>query len=71
MKVVTGKVVSGRIVVEGEPLQEGSIVTVLAPESDKAFVLDSASEAALLAAMAEADLGETIPAKELVKKLRE
>jgi len=71
MKVVTGKVVSGRIVVEGEPLQEGCTVTVLAPEPDEAFVLDSASEEALLAAMAEADRGETISAKELVKKLRE
>lgn len=30
MKIITGKVVAGRIVIEGEPLEEGSTVTVLA-----------------------------------------
>lgn len=57
MKVVSGKVIAGRVVVEGEPLQEGCTVTVLAPEGNEAFVLDSQAEAALLAAMAEADRG--------------
>jgi hypothetical protein len=71
MRVVTGKVVAGRIVVEGEPLEEGSTVTVLAPESDEMFVLDSESEDALLAAIAEADRGETISGKELLDNLRD
>ncbi|MBN1360107.1 MAG: hypothetical protein JW993_05925 [Sedimentisphaerales bacterium] len=71
MKVVRGKVIDGRVVVEGEPLEEGSAVTVLAPEGDETFVLDSQAEVSLLAAMAEADRGETIPADELLNRLRE
>jgi len=71
MKVVSGRVVAGRIVVEGEPLEEGCTVTVLAPERDEAFVLDAEAEAALLAAMAEADRGETIPGEQLLNELRE
>jgi len=71
MKVVTGKVASGRIVVEGEPLQEGCTVTVLAPEQDEAFVLNAEAEMSLPAAMAEADRGETITGEELMNKLRD
>ncbi len=32
MKIVSGKVIAGRILVEGEPLEEGSTVTVIAPD---------------------------------------
>ena len=71
MKVVSGKVIAGRIVVEGEPLEEGCTVTVLAPEQDETFVLDSEAEASLLAAIAEANRGETITAEQLLNKLRE
>ena len=71
MKVVTGKVVAGRVVVEGEPLEEGCTVTVLAPESDEAFILDAEAEALLVAAMVEADRDETIPGEELMNKLRD
>jgi hypothetical protein len=71
MRVVSGKVIAGKIVVEGEPLDEGSTVTVLAPELDEAFMLDSEAEASLLAAIAEADRGETIAAEQLLSKLRE
>lgn len=71
MKIVSGKVVAGRIVVEGEPLEEGSTVTVIAPEQDEAFVLDSEAEAALFAAIAEADRGEVVAGEQLLNKLRE
>ncbi len=71
MKVVTGKVVAGRIVIEGEPLEEGCTVTVLAPEHDEVFALDVQTEAALLAAMAEADRGEVITGEQLLSKLRD
>jgi hypothetical protein len=71
MKVVTGKVIAGRIVVEGEPLEEGCTVTVIAPEQDEAFVLDSQAEASLLAAIAEADRGEVITGEQLLNKLRD
>jgi hypothetical protein len=71
MKVITGKVVAGKIVVEGEPLEEGSTVTVLAPERDETFVLDSEAEAALLTAMAEADRNEVIAGEELLRQLQD
>jgi hypothetical protein len=67
MKVITGKVVAGRIVIEGEPLEEGSTVTVLAPEEDETFALDSQAETALLAAIAEADRGEAITGEQLLR----
>ena len=67
---MTGKVVAGRIVIEGEPLEEGCTVTVLAPERDEAFVLDAEAEASLLAAIAEGDRGEVITGEQLIDKLR-
>ena len=70
MKVITGKVVAGRIVVEGEPLEEGCTVTVLAPEQDEVFELDAEAEASLLAAIAEADRGEVITDEQLLSRLR-
>ena len=71
MKIVSGKVIEGRIVVEGEPLEEGSTVTVIAPERDETFALDPDTEAALLAAIGEADRGETITGDQLLNRLRE
>ena len=59
MKVVKGKVVSGKVVVDGS-LPEGAAVTVLASEGD-AFTLSSEEEAALLASIAEVDRGEEFP----------
>jgi hypothetical protein len=70
MKVTTGKVVAGKIVIEGEPLEEGSTVTVLAPERDETFALDSDAEASLLAAIGEADRGEVITGEQLLRELR-
>ena len=45
MKLVTDKVVAGRIEVEGERLKEGSTVTVLAREDDERFDLTAEQEA--------------------------
>jgi hypothetical protein len=71
MKVITGKVVAGKIVVEGEPLEEGSTVTVLAPERDETFLLDAEAEAALLGAIAEANRNEVITGAALLRQLRD
>jgi len=70
MKVVTGKVIAGRIVIEGEPLEEGATVTVLAPERDETLTLNAQAETALLTALVEADRGEVILGEELLRKLR-
>ena len=70
MRVTSGKVVAGTIVVEGEPLPDGAIVTVLARDRDESFELDAAAEAELLLSIAEADRGELISAEEVLRGFR-
>ena len=70
MKVATGKVVGGKVVVEGEPLAEGSVVTVVAREDDEAFEVSPEEEQMLVAALAQADRGEVISWEELRERLR-
>jgi hypothetical protein len=70
MRIVPGVVVSGQVIVEGESLPEGLLVTVLARETDESFELDADQEAELLESIAEADRGELIPAEEVLRKLR-
>jgi hypothetical protein len=55
-------VVAGKILVEGDPLPDGSIVTILAKDADETFELDAVAERALLESIAEADRGETVAA---------
>jgi hypothetical protein len=71
MVITSGRVVAGKIVVDGEPLPEGAVVTVLAREGDETFELDAAAEAELLASMAEGDRGQTIPAEDVLRALRD
>lgn len=71
MRVTSGKVVSGQIVVEGEPLPDGSVVTVLARGVDESFELDATAEAELLLSLAEADRGKLIPAEEVLRTFRD
>jgi hypothetical protein len=69
MKIATGKVVGGKVVIDGEFLQEGESVTVLARDAENGFTLSPEDEAELLLSIAEADRGETISAEELLAKL--
>jgi hypothetical protein len=62
---------SGQIVLEGESLPDGSVVTVLAREVDESFELDAVAEAELLLSLAEADRGELIPAEEVLQTFRD
>ena len=70
MQLTTGTVVDGKIVVEGDPLPEGAIVTILAREVDETFEVPPELEAELLESIAQAERGETISAEELLKRLR-
>jgi hypothetical protein len=70
MQLATGIVVKGKVVVEGEPLPEGIVVTILAREADETFEVPPELEADLAASIAEADHGETISADELINRLR-
>jgi hypothetical protein len=69
MKIATGKVVGGKVIVEGAPLEEGASVTVLARDDEGGITLSPEEEAELLLSIAEADRGETIPAEELLERL--
>lgn len=51
-------------------MPDGAVVTVLAREADETFELDDAAEAELLESIAEADRGETVPAEEVLRALR-
>jgi class 3 adenylate cyclase len=67
MRITAGKVVGGQIIVEGEPLQEGSVVTILVSD-ERTFTLNEADEAALLESIAEADRDELIAVEDLFEE---
>lgn len=56
------------MIVEGDPLNEGSTVTVLVSDEDT-FTLNPAEEAALLQAIAEADRNDLVDRDDLIKKI--
>jgi hypothetical protein len=70
MKVATGRVVEGKVVLEGEPLTEGSVVTVVARDDEETFDVSPEEERALLEAMAQADRGQVVSWEELREQLR-
>jgi len=69
MKIATGKVVGGKVVVEGMDLEEGSSVTVLAKDGKDGFTLSAEEEAELAISIAEADRAETVSVEEVLAKL--
>jgi hypothetical protein len=69
MKIATGKVVGGKVVIDGAPLEEGMSVTVLARDDENGFTLSPEEEAELLLSIAEADRGDSISAEEVLQKL--
>ena len=70
MVITSGRVVAGKIVVEGDPLPDGAVVTILAREGDETFELDALMEAELLESLAEADRGEIVSSEEVLRALR-
>ena len=70
MQLATGTVVGGKIVVVGEPLPEGTVVTILAREAHEIFEVPPELEAELLESIAQSDRGETTSADEVLRRLR-
>jgi hypothetical protein len=60
MRIATGKVVDGKVVVDGEPLAEGATVAVVSADENETFDISDDDAAELLAAIAEADRGDGI-----------
>lgn len=69
MRITTGTVVAGKIVVDDTPLQEGTRVTVLAPEAGETFELDAAHEAEILSAITELEAGASVDGDALLRGL--
>ena len=67
MRVTTGRVVDGKIVLEDEFLEDGVSVTVLIP--DQTFDLAPEEKAELLERLREADFDPGIDAFELLRDL--
>jgi hypothetical protein len=70
MKVASGKVVGGKVIVEGTSLAEGASVTVLVRENDETFELTAVDEVALLRAVADADRADFVSAEQVLEDLR-
>jgi len=69
MRITSGKVVAGKVVVEGEPLAEGATVTVLAPDRDESFDLSPEDESLLLESIREAQRGHVVEGATLLRDL--
>ena len=68
MRISKGKVVDGLVVVDGDPLDEGSTVTVLVAD-ERNFTLDTEDEAALVQAITEADQDDLVDGDDVIKNL--
>ena len=69
MQVASGKVVAGRVELDGE-LPEGASVTVLARDGDETFEADPETEKMLLDSIAQCERGETVPLVQVLGELR-
>ena len=71
MKVLTGKVVNGNIVVDDDSLREGTFVTVVAAEDDAdRLQLTPEQEEHLQLSIAEADRGDVVDGYALLEELK-
>lgn len=69
MQIATGTVVGGKIVLDGVPLVEGAVVTVVTRGADERFLLTEAQEDELLASRAEIERGEFVTLEDLLRVL--
>lgn len=70
MKLATGTVVQGKVVLEGSSLPDGAVVTVLALAENESFDIPPELEAELDESIAQASRGEAIPVGEVLARLR-
>lgn len=71
MKIATGTVKHGTIVVDGQPFSEGEKVTILSYGPNEPFRVSAEEKRLLLASIAEADRGELLDADDLLAELDE
>ena len=71
MKIATGTVLQGTIVVEGQSFTEGEKVTVLSYGNGEPFRVTPDEKRMLLESIAQADRGEFVDADDLLAELDE
>ena len=69
MEVALGKVVDGKVVIDGPPLEEGAKVAVLIKGEDT-FTATPEQEAELLESIEQARRGEVVDGWELLREIR-
>lgn len=69
MKILTAKVIDGRLDVPEGSFQEGATVTLLVPESEEGFRLSQEDQALLLQSISQAERGEVVDGWELLDEL--
>jgi hypothetical protein len=68
MRITKGKVVGGQVVVEGDPISEGSTVTILVSD-ETTFTLNAEDEADLIQAIANAEQDDLVSGENVIKKI--
>ena len=71
MRIATGKVIRGKLDLDGDSLEEGATVTVLVSEPDETFTLTPDEEVALEESLKQAARGEFVDADALLRELRQ
>ena len=69
MRLTSGTVVGGKVVVDDLPLAEGTRVTILAPEDAETIRFSAADKAALMERLRDADRGDVVDGEELLREL--
>jgi hypothetical protein len=71
MKVATGHIVDGKLMIDGKPLPDGSVITVVQPESPpECQVLSPEDEDELIDSVKQIREGRYITGEELIASLR-
>lgn len=71
VKIATGTVMHGQIVVEGQPFSEGEEVTILSHDNNGSFQVSPEEKRLLLESIAQVERGEFVDADELLAELDE
>jgi len=71
MKIATGTVQHGQIVVEGQPFSEGEKVTILSYKEQQPFQVSPEEKRLLLESIAQANRGDFVDADKLLSELDE
>jgi hypothetical protein len=71
MRIATGKVIDGKLELEGDALEEGATVTVLVPEGEESFELTPEEARLLEESLREAAQGRFVDADALLRELRQ